>query len=284
MSTLILRRGRDFGETISDTFGYFRVHYRSLGKGLLLFSLPMIILSGILIGSGFGDSFSAQDMNNAPTAEQALSIGVKVLSGVFLLMLTFVVIIQVCFKHIQFIDEGVATDQIEMSMLLEDFARNFFGLIGLFIVISVATMVGFLLFIIPGIYVATKLSLAPAIFIIEDEDFGEALSRSWRVTQNNWWFTFGISFVMSLIVNVLSQVVILPIYFIGMVVAFSTGEPDADFIGSMFSIAYGLMMVMIGLLYSFPLISQAMVYFSLYEAKSGDSLSERIDSLHNSFD
>lgn len=286
MSTITLRRGRDFGEIISDTFGYFRVHFKSLGKGLILFSLPMIILSGILIGSGFGESLEASTMQagQEPPLNELASMGFKIMAGAFLLMITMVVIIQICFKHVQFIDEGIDTNEIEMGMLLEDFFRNFFGLIGLFIVIGVATMIGFLLLIIPGIYVATKLSLAPSIFIIENEDFGEALSRSWQVTQDNWWFTFGVSFVMSLIVNVITNIVVVPFYLIVMVVAFSSGSPDAGLFSTLFSIMYGLMMIMVGLLYCFPLISQAMVYFSLYEAKSGNTLSQRIDSLHNTYD
>lgn len=284
MDNLTLRRSRDFGEIISDTFGYFRIHFKSLGKGLVMYSLPMIIISGILIGSGMGSSFTANEIGAQPSPEDMAAIGFKVIAGAFLMMVTFVVIIQICFKHIQLINEGIETDEIAMGMLLEDFARNFFGLIGLFIVIGIATMIGFLFLIIPGIYVATKLSLAPSIFIVDEEDFGEALSRSWEITKDNWWFTFGVSFVMSIIVNVISNVVIVPFYLVMMFATFASGEPDMGLFGTLFSIMYGLSMIMVGLLYCFPLISQAMVYFSLYEKKSGDSLSSRIDALHDTYE
>ena len=177
------------------------------------------------------------------------------------------------------IDSGVDPDEITMNMLLENFVRNFFGLIGLSIVVSFATFFGMLLFIIPGIYVFFKLSLAPAIFIIDEEDFGDALSKSWEVTKDYWWFTFGVNFVMSFIVNILSNIVIVPFYVIMIIVVFASGEPDMELFGTMFSVFYALVMVVAGLLYSIPLVSQAMVYFTVNESKSGDSLKQRIDAL-----
>lgn len=279
MSTFTLRKGREFGEIISDTFGYVRKYFSSLAKGLVLYSLPMIIFSGILIGSGVGDSISMAEAGDNAAMGDVASMGLKMLAGVVLLMLTLVVIIQITFKHINLIDSGIAPEEISMSMLLEDFFRNFFGLIGLSIVIGFATILGFIFFILPGIYIATKLSLAPAIFIIDEEDFGDALSRSWETTNGYWWFTFGTSFVMSIIINLISNIAIVPLYIIMIVVVFSSGEPDMELFSTLFSVFYALMMIVIGLLYCFPLVSQAMVYFTVYESKSGASLKERIDAL-----
>lgn len=276
MKNLILRQSRDFGDILSATFTYLRLHFKTLGKGLLFFSLPVIIISGVLIGSGFGDSFAASEAGLAePEALGAFFF--KFFSGLILLMLTFVVITQIVFKHMQLVDEGV--EDIDVNMLLEDFSRNFFGLIGIYFVIGVASSIGFLLFIIPGFFVSVKLSLAPAIYIIEEEDFGEALSRSWEVTRDYWWFTFGVNIVVSIIVNFASNIVIFPMYIIMMVVVFASGEPDMNLFGTLFSIMYGLSMITVGLLYCIPVISQALVYFNLDERKSGATLTSKIDSL-----
>lgn len=277
MNKLTLRKSRDFGEVLSVTFSYIRIHFKTLGKGLVLFSLPLIILSGVLIGSGFGDAIVASD--SVQTDPELASLGFRMLGGMLTMMLTFVFIIVIVFKHMQLVDQG--EEAIEMNMLLEDFGRNFFGVIGLFIVIGLATIIGFIFLIIPGIYISTKLSLAPAIYVIEEAEFGQALVTSWNITQDYWWFTFGMSFVMSLIVNVASNIVIVPMYILMMVVVFSSGEPDTQNFGTLFSLMYGLSMITVGLLYCMPVISQAMVYFNLQERKSGDSLSAKIDTLGN---
>ena len=221
------------------------------------------------------------ELGTEPNPNEFMSFGLNFFAGFLLLMITLVVIIQIVFMHIRLVDEGHSNDDISVGMLMQDFARNFFGLIGLFVVVSIASMVGFLFFIIPGVYVATKLSLAPAIYVIDQEDFGDSLSISWNVTRDYWWFTFGVSFVMSLIMNVVSNVVIVPFYIIIMVVTFGSGEPDLELFSTLFSILYALMMIIIGLLYCFPITSQALVYFHLDETKTGRSLSDRLDALGN---
>jgi heme/copper-type cytochrome/quinol oxidase subunit 2 len=283
MTSNTLRQSRDFGNIITDTFTYVRDHFKTLGKGLLLFSLPVILLSGILLGSGFGSSLAIDAADPASAGpediRQLAGIGFKFLAGILLLMVTFIVIIVIVFKHMQLIDSGYEDDEIEMNDLLGDFARNFFGLTGLIIVIAVATTIGFIFLIIPGLYVSVKLSLAPAIFIVEQESFFDALSKSWRVTEDNWWFTFGVSIVMSIIVNIVSNVAIVPFYFIMIIFSISSGNTGTEMFTTLFSVFYGLTMIIVGLLYCFPIISQGYVYFTLNERQSGDSLMSRIETI-----
>jgi hypothetical protein len=278
MSQFELRQTRDFGEIITDTFTYFRVHFRSLGKGLLLFALPIIILSGLLFGSGLGETFSMDDPDQL-SPEALAATGFKLLAGILSLLLTFNVITFITFRHLHLTDSGYSGDEIDMQALLDGGVRNFFGLIGIFIAIGVLTFAGLLLFILPGVYIATKLSLAPAIFMVEKRDLADALITSWKVTNGHWWFTFGISFVMSIIVNIVTNIVVVPFYILLFIVTVSTGQSEPEQMGVLISSMYGLMMITLGLLYCFPLISQAMVYVTLYEKKTGSRLAEKIDTI-----
>lgn len=275
MNNLTLRQSRDFGDIISATFSYLRIHFKSLGKGLLLFSFPMVVLAGALIGTGFKAMLSSQLASADPNQFVALSS--QMFIGMFVFMLSFVVISMIVLKHMQLVDDG--EEDIEMSMLMEDFARNFFGLIGLFIVIGTATMIGAFALIIPGFYISVKLSLAPAIYIIEREDFGEALGKSWTLTSDYWWHTFGVNFVVSLIVNAISYVVMIPLYLLAIFVIASGADSDPQSFASAFSIVYGLFLTVIAVLYFVPIISQGLVYFNLDERKSGRGLAAKIDSL-----
>lgn len=275
MNNLTLRQSRDFGDVISATFSYLRIHFKSLGKGLLLFSLPVVVLAVALIGTAFRSVLSAQ-IQSGDTA-QFVTFSSQMFTGMMVFMVSFVVISMIVLKHMELIDRG--EEDIDMSMLLEDFARNFFGLIGLFIVIGTATFIGALALIIPGIYIAIKLSLAPAIFIIEGEDFGEALGKSWSITSNYWWHTFGVNFVVSLIVNAISYVVMIPLYILAFAMLASGGNPDPETFAFIFSIGYALFLIITAILYFVPIISQGLVYFNLDERKSGRGLAAKIDSL-----
>ena len=285
MSTFQLRKPRDFGQIITDTFTYLRVHFKTLGKALFVFVFPIVLISGVLISSSFmtifdiADPIAAQQPVTPELSGEMISFFVKFFVGMTLFMINFLLIYVVVFKHMQLIDEGV--DEIETGMLLEDFARNFFGTLGLFVVIIIATMIGFLFLIIPGIYIATKLSLAPVIFISEEESFGDALSKSWEATQDYWWFTFGMSFVMGIIMNFASYIFIIPMYILIGIVSFSTASSQGDpsSLGTIISVLYGLSVVVPALLYCMPVTSQALVYFNIQERKTGSSMMDRIESL-----
>lgn len=284
MSTFQLRKPRDFGQIITDTFTYLRVHFKSLGKALFIFVFPIVLISGVLISSSFISMFDIADPNstqpiNPELTGEMVSFFVKFFIGIMLFMFNFLLIYVVVFKHMQLVEEGV--EQFEISMLLEDFARNFFGTLGLFFVISIATMIGLLFLIIPGIYIATKLSLAPVIFIAEEESFGDALSKSWEATQDYWWFTFGMSFVMGIIMNFASYIFIIPMYILIGIVSFSTASSQGDpsSLGTIISVMYGLSVVVPALLYCMPVTSQALVYFNIQERKTGSSMMDRIESL-----
>ena len=280
MSTFELRKTRDFGQIISDTFTYIRVHFRTLGKALFLFVFPIIIISGVLVSSSFLSVFDVADLNSTQpfdpsTNENMASFFIQFFIGMTLFMINFLLIYVIVFKHMQLVDEGIA--DIEIGMLLEDFARNFFGILGIIIITGIAAFIGALFLIIPGIYVAYKLSLAPVIFIVEEEPLGDALSKSWN--QDFWWFTFGVSFVMGIITNFASYIFIIPMYILIGLVSFSTGGEDASEIGSIISVLYGLSIVVPALLYCIPITSQALVYFNIRERKTGQSMMDKIESL-----
>lgn len=283
MNTFELRKTRDFGQIITDTFTYIRVHFRTLGKALFLFVFPVVIISGILVSSSFMSVFDFTDINsNQPLDPTTLGNDVssflgKFFIGMLLFMTNFILIYVIVFKHIELVDNGV--ENIETGMMLEDFARNFFGVLGLISLIAISTFIGFLFLIVPGIYIAVKLSLAPTIFITEGEDFGSSLSKSWEITQDYWWFTFGMSFVMGIIMNFASYIFIIPMYILIGIVTFSTGNDNASSFETIISVLYGLSIVVPALLYCIPITSQALVYYNIKERKTGSSMMHKIESL-----
>ncbi|WP_440771817.1 DUF7847 domain-containing protein [Natronorubrum sp. DTA28] len=76
---------------------------------------------------------------------------------------------------------------------------RYLSLIGIWIAYTVAIFVGLLFLILPGIYLAVRLSLAFPACVIDDQDAFESLSTSWSVAKGNLLKLFGI-FVASLVV------------------------------------------------------------------------------------
>ena len=82
------------------------------------------------------------------------------------------------------------------------------------IITLILTLLGFILLIIPGVIAAIRLTLAPAILVVEDIRGTRAVGRSWDLTRNHAWRVFGTLVLSGLISTIGVAVVTLPTEFI----------------------------------------------------------------------
>jgi MFS family permease len=64
----------------------------------------------------------------------------------------------------------------------------------------------FLALIAAMIWVSIKLTVAPAVIVVEDLGALDGIRRSWAVTRGSWWRVFGIILAVSLLVGVIGQI------------------------------------------------------------------------------
>jgi hypothetical protein len=142
-----------------------------------------------------------------------------------------------------------------------------------------------LFFVMFYLLVATSL-----IFIIrayEKTGFFEALGRSFKLIQGKWWSTFGLIFVLYLIVTIISYVFMIPWYVMTIISTLHSAgvegieEPGEAFgvIGTLFLTLYYLAQM---LMYALPAIGIAFQYFNLVERKEARGLMNQIGSIGQS--
>lgn len=59
--------------------------------------------------------------------------------------------------------------------------------------------IGFILFIIPGIYLAVRFAFVPQVIVLEGASIGQAFDRSTELVRGSWWRVFGILLTVILI-------------------------------------------------------------------------------------
>lgn len=273
MNDFKLQKYRDLGAILTDSFLYIRVYYKSLGKALLLFVLPFYLISGVLVGNAYTSFFSAMIQN--PDVGGDTLIGGDFLLGFLLLALSSGALLTVSMTHIQ---HARANKEVILSDIVDRFARNFVTLVALYILIILAIIPGFLFFILPGIYIAIKFFVAPAVAVMENKNPIQSLKRSWNLVEGHWWFTFATYLVMNLITTFMSYVLIIPMsIFIGFMSA--SGADSNELIGTGIGIFYGLMIVFASLFSVLLLIALSLQYFNLIERKEGIGLRQQIEEL-----
>ncbi|MBG6216589.1 hypothetical protein IWX75_001033 [Arthrobacter sp. CAN_A6] len=139
--------------------------------------------------------------------------------------------------------------------------------LGVFVLISVGLAVALeatsLWIIIPlffgvvalGIWLGIKLVVAPAVLMLEGTGPFASLKRSWVLTRRNWWRTFGIVVLTSIIVTIIASVISAPLAFL-FPLFFSFGDSPLA-MGSDFSSSLPLLLVTQGITAFFTAIGYA---------------------------
>jgi hypothetical protein len=126
------------------------------------------------------------------------------------------------------------------------------------IITSVVTLVGFILLIIPGIIALVRLTLTPAVVVVEDIRGTSAVSRSWNLTGGHFWRVLGTLILSALITAIGAAIITIPT------------ELAATFLGSdawpISALGTALASVLIT---PFSLLIVVLLYFDLRVRKEG---------------
>jgi hypothetical protein len=286
------RQQRDFGQKFSATFEFIGAHWRGLGRALLYIVLPAAILQGIFAGliqrrfieSGVADAQS-HTVGRNPLERLAMlnSLGQSpyywlsiVLGGVFitLLVLTVYGYMARCLRPTPS-DDPIGVGEV-WSVVKSQFMSSFFSYFGLVIVV----LLGFVLLFVPGLYLVVALSPFFVVKVIENTGFGTTLSRCLRLTKGKWWSTFGLTFVMSLMLGLLVVMVggALTGLAFGLSGIFSHSDSTSSLgLFTVVSTALGGLFNL--LIYPPLLIALAFQYFNLVERHEGVGLRNMVGQL-----
>ncbi|WP_375446881.1 hypothetical protein [uncultured Fibrella sp.] len=269
---------RDFGEKINASFAFVTEQIRGLGLSLLYIVGPVALVGGVISGMGQVELLDSAKSLDSP--DKLVSFYANLFSGSRLIgmvfqLLAYVLTSLVTFSYIRLYRQQQSDKQIEVSTVWAE-VQQYIGS-GVFLSIASAFIIGFgfVLLIIPGIYVSVALTLAPAVLVFERQDMAQAISRSFKLVSGNWWSVAGLLFVMAIIVSILSMVFTLPAGILGGL--FGAGVlKDITILTTLFT---ALASVGGAVLQGLSATASAFQYFSLIEEKEGTGLISQIDSI-----
>jgi uncharacterized membrane protein len=79
---------------------------------------------------------------------------------------------------------------------------------------GLAALIGFILLIIPGIYVFISFSLYIQAIVVEDQGPWSTLGRSKKLIKGSWWRVFGIMFIINALIAILRDIISIPLAFL----------------------------------------------------------------------
>jgi hypothetical protein len=126
------------------------------------------------------------------------------------------------------------------------------------VITLVVTTAGLLLLIIPGIIAAVRLTLAPAVVVVEDVRGTKAIGRSWNLTAGHFWRVLGTLILSGIITAVGAAIIQIPAELITTMIG-----PDGWPVSALGSA------VASALITPFSLLIVVLLYFDLRVRKEG---------------
>jgi uncharacterized membrane protein len=124
-----------------------------------------------------------------------------------------------------------AGKETPVSTLWEPYSQAI-PLIVMFILMAVLIVAGFLLLVLPGIYLSIAYSFAPYLIVEKNMGVWEALETSRKAITAYWWRYFGLMLVALLLVIIGLIPVFIGLIWVVPIIAIATGEVFAKTFGS----------------------------------------------------
>jgi hypothetical protein len=304
---------RDFSRKLNATFEFLQQNFKALGMSLLIIAGPSTLLGSLLLGIVFGDfmNFTVDSAANPGNTDMMVNYFSSPtfwlqLILMFILLIVSAVVGLATVNGYMVLYNKKKTNQITVTEVWIQVQGMFFTYLGsaflFFILLIIAYLVllvplmimvtispflivlGFLVVVGFIVYLMVSASLTLNIQTFEGKNFLDALIRSFKLINNGkWWSTFGLYFVLTLIVSTIGSIFIIPLYailFIQGMHSASSGDPT-EFMASMkiwFVIFITLSQVAQMLLSCLPSVGLNFQYFNLVELKESKGLMNQIEN------
>ncbi len=278
-----LREKRGLGQSVSDTFDYFKIHFKPLMKIVLFVAGPIFLVASILMGLFYfnlGNQMLAKDMNFYSSASTAIISAAEIFIGLLLFGVGAVVL------------NGLVVEYMKLSLTRQkqdialkdvtDALKKRFGyyLLSTFLII-LFIFIGAFIFIIPAIYLSIVFSLYFPIMAIENKNTGDALGRCFSLMGGFWWKSIILFSLMGLIQSAFSYTVSIP--FIAYSFTDALSNTDVTQMAGNLYVSMAIYMPVLflanSLSYTLSAVAAGVNYFSIVEHKEEVGLKERIEAI-----
>jgi hypothetical protein len=274
-----LRKIRDLSENLNDTFAFIRENFKPLLTSFLaiggIFMLANSILNGIYqsqVGGGMLRNIMGGNSTPMTSPFDIITPTYFVVVGLAWLNLMAMGVVITCYMKLYDQSTGEAPT---IEQVWNEFKKHFLKVALFNIPLTLLMIVGFVLCLAPGIWLAVVLMPFSIILIVEEQTFGDAWNRCFAIIKDNFWSSLGI-YLLVYIIYAFSAGIISGVFAVltGFISYFTTND-----ISSTIGIATSVLNIFSFVFYIVFYVSVCLHYFNLAERHDGTGLQRRLDTL-----
>jgi hypothetical protein len=196
VNRLELRESRDVGRLFGDALS---VYGRYLGLFILLSAA--VVVPADLIVQGIGLEMLTSSYDESPDVAEALVPSIVE----FLVVMPIVAAICIYALHQIAAGERPPAGQVFVAGF-----EAFTPLFGAVVLAALGIALGFVLLVVPGIYLAIRWYFVPQAVVIERARGAGALTRSGEIVRGYWWRTLGLVLLANIAIVIPGLILVLP--------------------------------------------------------------------------
>jgi hypothetical protein len=196
VNRLELREPRDVGRLFGDALSVYRRYL-----GLFIVLSAAVVIPADLIVQGIGLEMLTSSYDESPSVAEAFIPSIVE----FLVVMPIVAAICIYALHQIAAGERPPAGQVFVAGF-----EAFTPLFGAVVLAALGIALGFILLIVPGIYLAIRWYLVPQAVVIEGARGAGALARSSQIVQGHWWRTLGLVVLANVAIVIPGLILVLP--------------------------------------------------------------------------
>ena len=284
------KKQRDFGSIISDTFQFIRLEYKTIFN-LYLKHVGWMLLILVAAGTYYQyaslntlDTISMSDGLDEYLIETLLSSGLSLL----ILVLASVAYSALSVVTINGIIKSYVSNQGEIKdeEVKQTISRFFGSILGSTVIVGIIVFIGFILCILPGVYLFVPLSLIFSVIVFQEKSFSEAFSECFKLIKQNWWITFATILVITILIALVSGIFQIPVTILTVMETMTSiqengAESGIPSLGKnwLYIVFYVIALIAQYILSLVSIITLVFIYFNLNEIHNKTGTIEDIDNI-----
>ena len=302
--TIELHKQRNFSEKISASLDFIRLNAKPLFKACLVIAGPVLLVGALITGDSYQSMITAMSLiqqDEVAGLDSMSRMGVSIIIGSLVTMLGGLLVVAVVYQYMRLFEKKQSND-ITVGEVWQKVKQNFGSLLATALLYVVLLMViGFAIALTLGLfgsaspvltvilllpaagfltYVAINFSLVLVIESFESRDALSAFSRSASLIKGNWWSTFALILVTSIIASMVTymiSIITTIVMMAGMLHEGELAEPTL-FMKIITYITVAITSIIGYLVQVLPLLAMSFQYFNLVELKEARGLMNKIES------
>lgn len=283
------KQERDFGDLFNATFSFISKEFKQLGSAILYYVFPLLLLSVIALtvysikSNEMVQSF-AEAGKNDPFAVFTIMGSLFGYLGVAMIisLAAYAMMVSAVYGYIKlFIQNG--PQGFTVNDVWAQITKNFFNSMLAIFVIGLVVGLGFVFCILPGIYLGVALSIVVCIMIFEEKSFTDAFGRSIKLINKNWWQTFAVIIITTIIMYMIMLLLTVPSMIFGFKSFFmniKSGQPVTMDLPVSYYVLSAVTQLLSHLIMVIPLVISAFIYYSAVEKVEKPSLLNKISQIN----